>query len=74
MIYEKAIAEVLEFDQEDVITASGIDDCGFSSWDAAYCDGVTQAVVKTYEVVEAAPVEYNVAVDIPAEATEPTQY
>lgn len=46
MKYEKALAEVIEFETEDVIVTS--DDCAQPQYDAEYCDGVHQAVTKPF--------------------------
>jgi len=45
MKYEKAEAEVIEFEEEDIVTDST---CAQPQYDAEYCDGVSQAVTKPF--------------------------
>lgn len=46
MKYSKAVANVVEFEAEDIIVTSDGFGCGFIQFDADNCDGVNQVVSK----------------------------
>lgn len=62
MKYEKAYANTVDFENDDIIATSSPDapNCEtFQSWDAELCDGVTQAVTKPFSlesIIDDAPV------------------